>query len=220
MRYQIWYSGDFAKRVSFEICGHGYPIFRSNKIHIDCQHGWFSKLGIPSLNPWKPRLISIFWQMTFSILQYICIDLSDVLLIWNMSLTFLVTQVGPDTVSKRLKRFTVPVSTFLLWKIFKKIFRKGFCTLSWSLYGSPWCFMPNLTGQWKNNQVSIIFLLLQILLTNISLQLEHQTEWESNLLWKGVGEAIVNEDQVGIASNIYLTKNRSSSDHESLQKSD
>ena len=120
MRYQIWYSGDFAKRVSFEICGHGYPIFRSNKIHIDCQHGWFSKLGIPSLNPWKPRLISIFWQMTFSILQYICIDLSDVLLIWNMSLTFLVTQVGPDTVSKRLKRFTVPVSTFLLWKIFKK----------------------------------------------------------------------------------------------------
>merc|ERR1719422_1185901 len=43
-------------------------------------------------------------------------------------------QVGPEIVSKRLKRFTVP--------------------------------------------------------------LEHQTEWESNLLWKGVGEAIVNEDQV------------------------
>ena len=34
------------------------------------------------------------------------------------------------------------------------------------------------------------------MLPSKSLQLEHQTEWESNRLWKGVGEAIINEDQV------------------------
>ena len=50
-----------------------------------------------------------------------CIGAPLISFFWNTSLTFLVTsQVGPDTVSKRLKRFTVPVS--LSSTFFRNIF--------------------------------------------------------------------------------------------------